>query len=140
MCNAREGTGSALMRRSMHRLATFGVLALLVPTASASGQESGGSLRLVSIAPNTDSPVDSNTVVMATLSYQIPAFEPKKFIYTISTFAENNQLYRSRLAEDTKDTVVERLIKAGGLRRLRVDPTHTAVLNTACLLYTSPSP
>jgi hypothetical protein len=114
----------------MHRLATFGVLALLVPSASASGQESGGSLRLLSITPGADSPVDSNTVVKATLSYQIPAFEPKKFVYTISTFAENNQLYRSRLAEDTKDTV-ERLIKAGGLRHRLVDPTRLLVLGEA---------
>jgi hypothetical protein len=124
-----EGTGTGLMRASMHRLATFGVLALLVPCASARGQESGSSLRLVSITPSTDSPVDSNTVVKATLSYQIPAFEPKKFVYTISTFAENNQLYRSRLAK--KDTVFERQIKEGGLRHRLVDLTHLLVLGEA---------
>jgi hypothetical protein len=118
-----------LMRGSMHRLATFGVLALLVPSASASGQESGGSLRLVSITPSSDSPVDSNTVVMARLSYQIQSFEPKKFIYTISDVVENNQLYRSRLAK--KDTVSERQIKAGGLRHSRVDSTRTIVLGEA---------
>jgi hypothetical protein len=116
---------------TMHRLATFGVLALLVPSASARGQESGGSLRLLSITPSSDSPVDSNTVVMARLSYQIQSFEPKKFIYTISDVVENNQLYRSRLAKDTKDTMVERLIKAGGLRHLRVDPTRITVLGEA---------